>query len=269
MIIIAQKTNVRFSSWSGCVKTYPFCGGKLWAPDSSVCETGTVLFEEGVQIAAALPLSTLLLMVLFLEWRVEGCNWAGSRAPDTETACFPDFLAAWWCTIPAEGTGQFWITFLLIVVLLCPGLWLAEDLETSVEDTDVPGFWCSFLSRLADLEVALVVVWFPLDGCITSLDVTTVVPGSFRGADCLSLSESFLEGPVPVRTRRAFSRARSSNSISSLSPGEVSVSEDSSIQTCGYSWVILLFNLYLTWTSLYIHDLLYKWDQAKMAAQSS
>ncbi len=222
----------------GCVKTYPFCGGTLWSPDSSVCEIGTVLFEEGVQIAAALPLSMLLLIVLYLEWRAEVCNWPGSRVPDAETARFPDFLATWWCTIPAEDIGQFWIMCLLILVLLCPGLWLSEDFEPSTEDTDVPGFLCSFL---ADLEVDLVVVWFPLEAavaCVPSLDVTTAVPGSFRGADCLF--ESFLEGPVPVRTRRAFSRARSSNSISSFSPGEVSVSEDSSMQTCGYSWVYYL-----------------------------
>lgn len=228
-IIIAQKTNIHphkmWSSWSSCVKTYPFCWGKHGAPDSAVCETGAVLFEEGMEIAAALPrslpLNTLPLLVLFLEWKAEVCNWPGSTQPDAETACW-DFLAGWWCTIPAEETRQFWIMFLWIEVLWCPGLWLAEAFEPSVEDTDVPGLFCSFLARLADLEVDLVVVWFPLEAanaCIPSLV-------SFRGAHCLF--EPFLEGPVPVRTQRAFSRACSSNSISSFSPGETSVSEDSS-----------------------------------------
>lgn len=117
------------------------------------------------------------------------------------------------------------------MVLHCPALWLDNGFEPSVEDTDIPGLLCAFLSRLADLEVDMVVVCFPLqaaDDCIPSLDVTTAAPGSFAGAD--PLFESFLEGPAPVRTRRAFSRARSSNSISSFSPGEVSVSKDSSTQ---------------------------------------
>lgn len=103
-----------------------------------------------------------------------------------------------------------------------------------MKDTDVPGLMRSFLSKLADLEVDLV-LRLPLeaaDACIPSLGATTVVCVSFRGADCLF--DAFLEGPVPVRTRRAFSRACSSNSISSFSPGEESVCEDSSMQTCGH-----------------------------------
>lgn len=59
------------------------------------------------------------------------------------------------------------------------------------------------------------------DVCLPSLSGRTEVCGSFLGADCLF--GSFVRCPVPVRTQRAFSRARSSNSRSSLFSGEVSV----------------------------------------------
>ena len=126
----------------------------------------------------------------------------------------------------------------------CLGLLLAEGLDPCVEDTNDPGF---------DLEVDLMVIWLSLDGaddCVTSFDVTTEEPTSFRDADSLFLCGSFLDVSVPVRTQRAFSSARSSKSISSFSPGEVLVSKDSRMETCGYSLVILPFNLCLSNKSL-------------------
>lgn len=66
------------------------------------------------------------------------------------------------------------------------------------------------------------------DVCLPSLDGTAEVRGSFSGADCLFVS---LAGcPVPVRTQKAFSKARSSSSRSSLSRGEISVFDGSSTQ---------------------------------------
>lgn len=243
MIIIAQETNllhpcpavtakVWFSLWSSCVKTYPFRWGKPWAAGSSVCETGSMLFERA-EIAAAWPgsrpLNVLLLIVFFLEWRVEVWIWPKSTEPDP-------FLAAWRCTTPSEDKGHFWVIFLLIVVWHCPGSWLAEGSEPSVEGADGADLLCSF--EVADLEVDLEVDWFPLKAAETCipLHATAVVPGFFWDGDCLS--EAFFEYPVPVRTRRAFSRARSSNSISSFSPGEISVSVK--IAACKHvvSWFI-------------------------------
>lgn len=93
----------------------------------------------------------------------------------------------------------------------------------------MPGFLGSF--GLADLEVDLDAGRFTLGAAeagVPSVHATAAGQGSFRGGDCLL--GSFLECPVPLRTRRAFSRARSSNSISSFSPGEVSVAAE--IEAC-------------------------------------
>lgn len=95
--------------------------------------------------------------------------------------------------------------------------------------TDAPVFFGSFLLSLPDLEVILLVC-LPegaADVCLPSLGGTAEVRGSFSIADWLF---GFLVGcPVPVRTQKAFSKARSSSSRSSLSPGEISVLHGSSI----------------------------------------
>lgn len=124
--------------------------------------------------------------------------------------------------------------FLLSVLLVCPGSALAKGPEASEEHTDNPGRLCPFLSRLADLVDDLIVLWLPLDAadeCVISTGLAPKVPVSFPG---LGILDSFLEGSELVRTRRAFSRAFSSSSMSSLSHGETPVYENSNMQTCGY-----------------------------------
>lgn len=157
--------------------------------------------------------------------------WSGET--DGTTACC-SFLEAWWCKAPADEAGWFWIVFLLSVLLVCPGSALAKGPEASEEHTDNPGRPCPFLSRLADLVDDLIVLWLPLDAadeCVISTGLAPKVPVSFPG---LGILDSFLEGSELVRTRRAFSRAFSSSSMSSLSHGETPVYENSNMQTCGY-----------------------------------
>lgn len=104
-----------------------------------------------------------------------------------------------------------------------------EKLNTDV-NVDKPVFFCSFLSSLPDLEVILLIC-LPegaADVGLPSLGGTAEVRGSFSVAD--GLFGSFAGCPVPVRTQRAFFRARSSSSKSSFSPGDISVFNGSSIQ---------------------------------------
>lgn len=92
-----------------------------------------------------------------------------------------------------------------------------------MSNVDKPVFFGSFLSSLPDLEVNLLVC-LPegaADVRRLSLGGTAEVRESFRGAD--GLSGSFAGCPVPVRTQKAFSKARSSSSRSSFSLGESSV----------------------------------------------
>lgn len=87
---------------------------------------------------------------------------------------------------------------------------------------------CSFLFELADFEADLE-LHFLLEGAdarVPSLHTTTAAATSlvsFWVKD--GVLESFLEGPLPARTLRAFFSACSSNSISSLSLAEAPASD--------------------------------------------
>lgn len=86
------------------------------------------------------------------------------------------------------------------------------------KDQNVPEWVGCVLLEQADFEADLELC-FPLEGADArgpSLRTTASWDGVF---------ESFLEGPLPARTLRAFSSACSSNSISSLSLAEAPASD--------------------------------------------
>lgn len=95
----------------------------------------------------------------------------------------------------------------------------------NVKDQNVPEWIGCVLLELADFEADLELC-FPLEGADArgpSLRTTGASCVSFRAKD--GVFESFLEGPLPARTLRAFSSACSSNSISSLSLAEAPASD--------------------------------------------